>query len=110
MLDMALTMGSFLLILEFDDNLPRNEKRAFNFCHSSMLTTIKRDFGILKKRFKVVDNEPFWNLKTLDMVLAYYIIYNHIMGIAPNDIYIELVIQDQQSEIPNVLTEQASHA
>ena len=44
------------------------------------------------------------------MVLAYYIIYNHIMGIAPNDIYIEVVIQDQQSEIPNVLTEQASHA
>lgn len=75
-----------------------------------MQTTIERGFGVLKKRFKVVDNDPFWDLKTQkDVILVCCIIHNHIMGIAPNDIFMEEIIQEQQFETSNVLVEQASH-
>ncbi|XP_071918197.1 uncharacterized protein [Coffea arabica] len=95
---------------EYDDNPPQNEKELFNLRHSSLRTTIERGFGVLKKRFKVVDNDPFWDFKTqVDVILACCIIHNHIMGIAPNDMFMEEVIQEEQSETPNVLTEQASY-
>ncbi|KAL3500330.1 hypothetical protein ACH5RR_039423 [Cinchona calisaya] len=94
---------------EYDGNPPQNEKELFNLRHSSLLTTIEQGFGILKKRFRVIDNDPFWDFKTqMDMVLACCILHNHIMGITPNDRFIQEVIQDKQSQTPIVLHEQES--
>ncbi|KAL3529171.1 hypothetical protein ACH5RR_008493 [Cinchona calisaya] len=94
---------------EYDGNPPQNEKELFNLRHSSLRTTIERDFGILKKRFRVIDNDPFWDFKTqMDVVLACCILHNHIMGITPNDRLIQVVFQDQQSQTPIVLHEQES--
>ncbi|GAV65183.1 LOW QUALITY PROTEIN: DDE_4 domain-containing protein, partial [Cephalotus follicularis] len=65
---------------------PENEKELFNLRHSSLQTTIERGFGILKKRFCVLDAEPFWSFATqVDVVLACCVIHNHIMGVDPND-------------------------
>ncbi|XP_052886996.1 uncharacterized protein LOC128295457 [Gossypium arboreum] len=43
---------------------PENKKELFNLRHSSLRITIERVFGILKKRFRVLDAEPFWNFQT----------------------------------------------
>ncbi|KAL3498016.1 hypothetical protein ACH5RR_040748 [Cinchona calisaya] len=75
---------------EYDGNPPQNEKELFNLLHSSLRTTIEWGFGILKKRFRVIDNDPFWDFKTqVDVVLACCILHNHIMGITPNDRFIQ---------------------
>ena len=55
---------------EFSDNLPRNDKELFNLCHSSLCTSIEHCFGVLKKRFRVLDAKPFWSFPTqVDVVL-----------------------------------------
>ncbi|GAV88285.1 DDE_4 domain-containing protein [Cephalotus follicularis] len=64
---------------------PENEKELFNIRHSSLRTTIERGFGILKKRFRVLDAEPFWSFATqVDVVLACCVIHDHIMGVDPS--------------------------
>ncbi|KAH1031795.1 hypothetical protein J1N35_043969 [Gossypium stocksii] len=49
---------------EFSDQGPENAKELFNLRHSSLRITIERVFGILKKWFRVLDAEPFWNFQT----------------------------------------------
>ncbi|KAL3510433.1 hypothetical protein ACH5RR_029834 [Cinchona calisaya] len=49
---------------ESDDNPPKNEKELFNLHHFSLHTTIEQGFSVLKKRFHVLDNDPFWKYKT----------------------------------------------
>ena len=44
---------------EFSDRPPENAQELFNLRHSSLRTTIERGFGVLKKRFRVLDAEPF---------------------------------------------------
>ncbi|XP_030922845.1 protein ANTAGONIST OF LIKE HETEROCHROMATIN PROTEIN 1-like [Quercus lobata] len=71
---------------EFSDNPPRNDKELFNLRHSSLRTSIERCFGVLKKRFRVLDAKPFWSFPTqVDVVLACCIIHNHIIGVDPLD-------------------------
>jgi hypothetical protein len=84
---------------EFGDHSPENEKELFNLRHSSLRTTIEREFGILKKRFRVLDAEPFWSFPTqVDVVLACCVIHNHIMGVDPNDSIMEEVVRDVGSQ------------
>ncbi|KAK5772255.1 hypothetical protein PVK06_048535 [Gossypium arboreum] len=72
---------------EFSDQGPENAKKLFNLRHSSLRITIERVFGILKKRFRVLDADPFCNFQTqVDIVLACCIIHNHIMGVDPSDL------------------------
>ena len=41
---------------------------------------------MLKKRFRVLDTEPFWSFETqVKVVLACCVIHNHIIGVEPND-------------------------
>ncbi|KAH1039622.1 hypothetical protein J1N35_041365 [Gossypium stocksii] len=49
---------------EFSAKRPENAKELFNLHHSSLRITIERVFGILKKRFCVLDAEQFWNFQT----------------------------------------------
>ncbi|KAH1097353.1 hypothetical protein J1N35_014274 [Gossypium stocksii] len=48
----------------FSDQGPENAKKVFNLRHSSLQIAIEHIFGILKKRFHVLDVEPFWNFQT----------------------------------------------
>ena len=71
---------------EFSDRPLENEQELFNLQHSSLRTTIERGFGVLKKRFRVLDAETFWSFETqVKVVLACCVIHNHIMGVEPND-------------------------
>ncbi|XP_039019765.1 putative nuclease HARBI1 [Hibiscus syriacus] len=80
---------------EFTNHRPENAKELFNLRHSSLRTTVERVFGILKKRFRVLDAEPFWDFQTqVDVVLACTIIHNHIMRIDPNDLINEELYEE----------------
>ena len=71
---------------EFSDNPPRNDKELFNLRHSCLCTTIERCFGVLKKHFHVLDAKPFWSFPTqVNVVLAYCITHNFIIGANPLD-------------------------
>ncbi|KAH1082195.1 hypothetical protein J1N35_021956 [Gossypium stocksii] len=85
---------------EFSDQGPENAKELFNFRHSSLRITIERVFGILKKRFRVLDAEPFWSFQTqVDIVLACCIIHNHIMGVDPCDLLNQRLFEEPDSDL-----------
>ncbi|PPD94579.1 hypothetical protein GOBAR_DD08392 [Gossypium barbadense] len=72
---------------EFATEGPENAKELFNLRHSSLRITVERVFEILKKRFRVLDAEPFWNFQIqVDIVLVCCINHNHIMGVDPSDL------------------------
>ncbi|KAL4333793.1 hypothetical protein GQ457_07G004620 [Hibiscus cannabinus] len=85
---------------EFSDHRPENAKELFNLRHSSLRTTVERVFGILKKRFRVLDAEPFWDFQTqVNIVLACCVIHNHIMGVDPNDLINEGLYEEHESNL-----------
>ncbi|PPD88692.1 hypothetical protein GOBAR_DD14370 [Gossypium barbadense] len=86
---------------------PENAKELFNLRHSSIRITVERVFGILKKRFRVLDAEPFWNFQTqVDIVLACCIIHNHIMGVDLSDLLNQGLYEESESDsIIQTLTE-----
>ncbi|KAK5839925.1 hypothetical protein PVK06_008781 [Gossypium arboreum] len=85
---------------EFSAQGPENAKELFNLRHSSLRITIERVFGILKKRFRVLDDEPFWNFQTqVDIVLVCCIIHNHIMGVNPNDLLNQGLYEESESDL-----------
>lgn len=80
---------------EFSNDPPQSKEELFNLRHSSLRTTIERCFGVLKKRFRVLDAEPYWSFKTqVDVVLACCVIHNYIMGVDPVDSIMEEVNED----------------
>ena len=83
---------------EFSDRPPENAQEFFNLRHSSLRTTIERGFGVLKKRFRVLDAEPFWSFPTqVKVVLACCVVHNHIMGVEPNDHIMEDAMNEVES-------------
>ncbi|XP_050257984.1 uncharacterized protein LOC126703109 [Quercus robur] len=89
---------------EFSDRPPENAQELFNLRHSSLRTTIERGFGVVKKRFRVLDAEPYWSFPTqVKVVLACCVVHNHIMGVEPNDHIMEdamnqVELSDHQEE------------
>ena len=89
---------------EFSDRPPENAQELFNLRHSSLRTTIERGFGVVKKRFRVLDAEPYWSFPTqVKVVLACCVVHNHIMGVEPNDHIMEdamnqVELSDHQQE------------
>ncbi|KAF8393860.1 hypothetical protein HHK36_020058 [Tetracentron sinense] len=84
---------------EYSNHSPENEKELFNLRHSSLRTTVERAFGVLKKRFRVLDVEPYWSYKTqVDIILACCVLHNHIMGVDPTDDITRDVERELQSE------------
>ncbi|XP_075092353.1 uncharacterized protein LOC142172594 [Nicotiana tabacum] len=71
---------------EYSDRPPQNEKELFNIRHASLRSVVERAFAILKRWFRVIDNEPFWDFKTqVDVVLSSCILHNHRIDLEPND-------------------------
>lgn len=51
-------------VKEFDGvSPPMNAKELFNLRHSSLRISVERAFRVLKKRFRRLDAEPFWEFK-----------------------------------------------
>ena len=91
---------------EFSDRPLENEQELFNLRHSSLRTTIERGFGVLKKRFRVLNAEPFWSFETqMKLVLACCVIHNHIMGVEPNDHIMEAAMNQVESSGPQQETQ-----
>ena len=83
-----------------------NARELFNLRHSSLRTTIERGFGVLKKRFRVLDAEPFWSFETqVKVVLACCMVHNHIMGVESNDHIMEDVMNQVESSDPQQETQ-----
>ena len=78
---------------EFSDRPSENAQELFNLQHSSLRTTIEQGFGVLKKRFRVLDAEPFWSFPTQVKV----VVHNHIMGVEPNDHIMEDAMNQVES-------------
>uniref|UniRef100_A0A803L0H7 Transposase n=1 Tax=Chenopodium quinoa TaxID=63459 RepID=A0A803L0H7_CHEQI len=87
---------------EYTNNPPENERELFNLRHSSLRMVVERSFGVLKKRFRVLDAEPFWPYETqVDVVLACCVLHNYLRGVDPNDpitreVEVEMTSQDLQ--------------
>ena len=82
----SLYRGIRYQLKEFTDNPPRNDKELFNLRRSSLPTSIERYFWVLKNHFHVLDAKPFWSFPTqVNVVLAYCIIHNFIIGANPLD-------------------------
>ena len=83
---------------EFSNRPLENERELFNFQQFSLRTTIERGFEVLKKRFRVLDAEPFWCFETqVKVVLACCVIHNHIMGVDPTDYIMEATMNQIES-------------
>ncbi|XP_021754701.1 protein ALP1-like isoform X1 [Chenopodium quinoa] len=87
---------------EYTNNPPENERELFNLRHSSLRMVVERAFRVLKKRFRVLDAEPFWPYETqVDVVLACCVLHNYLRGVDPNDpitreVEVEMTSQDLQ--------------
>ena len=91
---------------EFNDCPHKNEQELFNLRHSSLRTTIEQGFRVLKKRFRVLDAEPFWSFKIqVTVVLACCVVNNHIMGVEPNDHIMEDAMNQVESSDPQEETQ-----
>ena len=56
---------------------------------------------MLKKRFRVLDAEPFWSFETQVKVgLACCVVHNHIIGVEPNDHIMEDAMNQVESSDP----------
>ena len=56
---------------------------------------------MLNKRFRVLDAEPFWSFETqVKVVLACYVVHNHIIGVEPNDHIMEDAMNQVESSDP----------
>ena len=88
-------------LIEFSDRPLENAQELFNLRHSSLRTSIERGFGVLKKRFRVLDAKPFWSFETqVKVVLVCCVVHNHIMGVEPNDHIMEDVMNQVESSDP----------
>lgn len=65
---------------------PKNRRELFNLRHSSLRISIESAFGILKGRFKILCEEPFFPFETqVDIALACFILHNFILQVDPKD-------------------------
>ena len=84
------------------DRSPTNPEELFNLRHASLRIKIENCFGIVKKRFRVLDAEPYWSFQTqVDVVLACCVIHNFIVGVDPLDSFIQELNSEEQSGYQN---------
>ncbi|XP_077217887.1 uncharacterized protein LOC143852390 [Tasmannia lanceolata] len=71
---------------------PRTADELYNQRHSSARNVIERTFGVLKKRFNIINTPPMYPFeRQVDIVLACCCVHNHIRREMPNDTYIPIV-------------------
>ncbi|XP_077249248.1 uncharacterized protein LOC143888706 [Tasmannia lanceolata] len=75
---------------EWSGRRPQTSNELFNHRHSSCQNVIERTFGVLKKRFNILNEEPMYSIeKQIDIFLACCFIHNHIRRLMPNDSILE---------------------
>nr|XP_033515796.1 uncharacterized protein LOC117280233 [Nicotiana tomentosiformis] len=95
---------------EYSKNPRRNPRELFNLRHAYLCNTIKRAFGVLKKRFYIISSstEPSYGIETQKLIIfACCILHNYLKGADPNNellsqAYAELMNDnDVREELPN---------
>ncbi|PIA42475.1 hypothetical protein AQUCO_02000133v1 [Aquilegia coerulea] len=77
---------TFYHVSEHEGRIPQNEKELFNKRHSLLRNSIERAFGVLKKRWPMLSTQSFYPYKIqVKIVLACFILHNHIRGVEPYD-------------------------
>ncbi|XP_059639674.1 uncharacterized protein LOC132282061 [Cornus florida] len=71
---------------EIRGRVPKTPKELFNHRHSSLRNAIERAFRMLKKRFRILVDEPMFRFENqVKLVIACCIIHDHIRGVMPDD-------------------------
>ncbi|XP_077228539.1 uncharacterized protein LOC143861505 [Tasmannia lanceolata] len=79
---------------------PTKPEELYNQRHSSAMNVIERTFGVLKKRFGILNSSPMYSYdKQIDIVLACCCVHNHIRREMPDDAYIQDV-DDELALLP----------
>ncbi|XP_019052121.1 PREDICTED: uncharacterized protein LOC109114241 [Nelumbo nucifera] len=66
--------------------LPKSPKEIFNHRNSALRNVVERAFGVLKKRWAILDSTQHFDFPTqVSIVIACCVPHNHIMGADPND-------------------------
>ncbi|XP_077237296.1 uncharacterized protein LOC143878967 [Tasmannia lanceolata] len=79
---------------------PTKLEELYNQRHSSARNVIERTFGVLKKRFGILNSAPMYSYdKQIDIVLACCCVHNHIRREMPDDAYIQDV-EDELALLP----------
>ncbi|KAK9114026.1 hypothetical protein Syun_020823 [Stephania yunnanensis] len=64
---------------QFENVGPNNAKEVFNRAHSSLRSCIERSFGVLKKRWKILNAMPQFSVQTqIDIKIAAFALHNYI--------------------------------
>lgn len=62
----------------------------FNYRHSSLRMVVERSFGLLKGRFKILANKPFFPFRTqVDLVIVCCVLHNYILGHGTDELHLE---------------------
>ncbi|KAL6583736.1 hypothetical protein OROMI_003025 [Orobanche minor] len=72
---------------QFENMAPSNAHEAFNRRHSSLRSCIERSFGVLKKRWKILNRMPKYSIQTqIDIILATFALHNYIRKNSEDDL------------------------
>ncbi|XP_039686926.1 protein ALP1-like [Medicago truncatula] len=86
---------------EYSRNPPQNPRELFNNRHSSLRMSIECAFGVLKKRFPILQTstEPTFGIKTQNkIIVACCILHNYLMTEDPNQNLIDEVRHELTNE------------
>nr|DAD19523.1 TPA_asm: hypothetical protein HUJ06_020986 [Nelumbo nucifera] len=73
---------------EIRGRLSESLKEIFNNRHSSLRNAMECAFGVLKKRWAILDATQYFDFDTqVNIVIACCVLHNHIMGVDPHDQY-----------------------
>ena len=87
---------------------PQNYKELYNFRHAQLRNVIKRTFGVLKKRFKVLLLPQAYPLETqVRLVSALAVVHNFILIHDPSD---SEFIDDDDNQIQGEIRERGERA
>jgi hypothetical protein len=79
---------------------PQNKKELFNLRHSSLRNVIERVFGVLKKRFPLLNNMSSYRFATqVDLVLCMMILHNYIRKHQNYEDYYDRAANEEQQNI-----------
>ncbi|GAV83998.1 LOW QUALITY PROTEIN: DDE_4 domain-containing protein [Cephalotus follicularis] len=97
---------------EFSSHEPESPQELFNLRHASLRNAIERAFGVVKKRFPIIAStiQPFSVETQTEIILAYCIIHNYLMGIDPDENLIVEVDRELESQTPEPVINTSARA
>ena len=93
---------------EYSRNPPRNPRELFKNCHSSLCICVECAFGVLKKRFPIIQTTidlTFGITTQKEIIIACCILHNNLMGVDLD----QNLIDEVQHELANERYSQERH-